>query len=545
MRTSSESSVPDTDSAEFWSLPYPSQREAVLGRRVVATSQPLAAQAGLQMMARGGNAVDAAIAAAVALTVVEPTANGIGSDAFALLHDGASMHGLNASGRSPRALDASRLIGGRAMPELGWDAVTVPGAVSAWRALSERFGRLPFAELLEPAIGYATDGYPVSRQTALGWSRGPARFRAFPDWLRTFTVPSANGDRTPRIGEIMRLPDHAATLRAIADSGGDDFYRGALAERIVAAAREAGAAMDAEDLASHTAEWVTPIAVDYRGFTVHEIPPNGQGIATLIGLGALAPHDLSTLSSDCPDTLHLQIEALKVGLADAHRHVTDPAHMRVTAAELLDAQRLADLGAALDPSRAGAPGLPAPRYGGTVLVVAADDEGRAISLIQSNYQGFGSGVVIPGTGIAMQNRGAGFNVEADHPNVVAAGKRPFHTIIPGFVTRNGAPLMAFGVMGGPMQAQGHLQVVSRLADFGQNPQAAIDAPRWQVMSDRRVLLEPGFSEETVAELRARGHEIEVVGERTVRFGGAQAAMRLDGAWLAASDARRDGQAVAF
>ncbi|HMN97193.1 MAG TPA: gamma-glutamyltransferase family protein [Phycisphaerales bacterium] len=532
-----------------WTLPYPSQREPLFARRAVATSQPLAAQAGLQMLLLGGSAADAAVATAAVLTVVEPTANGIGSDAFALVWAGGSLHGLNASGRSPRGLRIERFDELDAMPRLGWDAVTVPGCVSGWRALSERFGRLPFETCIEPAIRFAREGFLVSRQTALGWGRAEERFRdraglRFEEFRRVF-LPAG---RAPRPGELIALPDHGATLEAIAASGGESFYRGALAERIAAASAADGAHLTIEDLGSHRAEWVEPISIAYRGVRLHEIPPNGQGIAALQALGVLRHFEIDALQPDCPDVLHLQIEAMKLAFADAHAHVADPATMRIAPAALLDDAYLAARARAIDPVRAGDPGHGTPQYGGTVLLCAADADGMMVSFIQSNFEGFGSGVVIPGTGIALQNRGAGFTLARDHPNRVAAGKRPYHTIIPGFVTRDGGssrPLMAFGVMGGAMQPQGHVQVLARLVDFAQNPQAALDAPRWQVGDGRVVELEPGLASATVEELAARGHAVRQADSRNVRFGGGQAILALDDGYVAASDLRRDGLAIGW
>jgi gamma-glutamyltranspeptidase/glutathione hydrolase len=407
-------------------FPYPSQRMPVLARNVVATSQPLAAQAGLAALARGGNAVDAALAAAITLTVVEPTMNGIGSDAFALIWDGTRLHGLNASGRSPAAWNLERFAGLDSMPECGWDAVTVPGCVSAWAALSKRFGRLPFGDLFGAAVRYARDGYLVSPITAAAWSKSELRLRGFPEFARVF-LPKGHA---PRAGEQIRLPDHAATLERIAETDGEAFYRGDLAARIAGASLAGGGAMTREDLAAHACDFVEPIGQEYRGYTLHEIPPNGQGLAALIALGILAHHDLPGMAVDSAESLHVQIEAMKLALADAHRYISDPATMEVGWKELLAPDYLAEraklirMDAALDPKH----GIP--RTGGTVYLTAADASGMMVSYIQSNYWGFGSGVVVPGTGIAMQNRGWGFSLEPGHPNVVAGGKRPFHTIIP-------------------------------------------------------------------------------------------------------------------
>ncbi len=523
------------------SLPYPSRRPAVFGRNVVAASQPLAAQAGLQALKAGGNAVDAAIAAAVTLTVVEPTGCGIGGDLFAIVWDGSEVHGLNASGRSPATLNPERFAGRSEIDRFGWEPVTVPGTVSGWVALSKRFGTLPFAELFEPAVRYAQDGFHVTPQVASLWARSQKLFEGQAEFARCF-LP---GGAAPRAGELFRNPDQARTLAAIAASDGADFYHGALAEAMVAEARRAGGLLREEDLASHRADWEGTISTDFAGATVHEIAPNGQGIAALIALGILSHHRLDLLDPDGPEALHLQIEAMKLAFADAYRYVADAAYMEVTVDELLDSDYLAARAALIDPSRARNPGHGVPREPGTIYLTSADADGRMVSLIQSNYMGFGSGVVIPGTGIAMQNRGYGFVLTPDHPNRVGGGKRPFHTIIPALITKGSVALASFGVMGGAMQPQGHLQMVLRLLTWGQNAQAASDAPRWQVTGGLGVALELGFSQRTVDKLRTLGHEVKLDPD-SVTFGGAQVVTRLeDGGYVAGSDHRKDGQAVAY
>lgn len=521
-----------------WEFPYPSQRMPVLAENVVATSQPLAAQAGLRMLLKGGNAVDAALATAIALTVVEPNNNGIGSDAFAILWDGKELHGLNASGRSPADWSPERFAGLSSMPERGWDTVTVPGCVSAWVELSRRFGRLPFAELFEPAIRYAADGYLVGPVTARAWEGAAEILGKFDGFASTFLVEG----RVPRPGEKFVCRDHARSLEEIAATGGEAFYRGELARKIAADAARLGGVMAEDDLANHRADWVGTIQQDYRGFTLHEIPPNGQGLAALLALGILRHHEMPAV--DSAESLHLQIEAMKLALVDARRYVSDPGTMDVRVDELLDSDYLAgrareiDMDRALDPQH----GRPAP--GGTVYLTAADAEGMMVSFIQSNYMGFGSGIVIPETGISMQNRGTGFSLEKGHPNQVGGRKRPFQTIIPAFLTRDGNPVMSFGVMGGPMQTQGHTQMVIRLVDYGQNPQAAADAPRWQVFSGLRVGIEEGFGADVLDRLRSRGHDIELH-PRSTPFGGAQLIYRLEEGYFAASEPRKEGQAVGF
>ncbi len=524
-----------------WNFPYPSRRMPVLARNLVAASQPLAAQAGLRMLQNGGNAVDAALAAAIALTVVEPTMNGIGGDAFAILWDGSALHGLNASGRSPASWNPGRFAGRDSMPQRGWDAVTVPGAVSAWVELSTRFGKLPFEKLFEPAIGYAENGFHVSPITAAGWSRAAVAFADSPDFAPVFL----RDGQPPRPGQLFVHRDQAATLRRIAETRGEAFYRGDLAERIAAHARAGGGALTEADLADHRADWGGTVSRDYRGLTLHEIPPNGQGLAALLMLGILEPFPMEEFPPDSAASVHLQLESMKLAFADAGRYISDSAFMtEVSWADLLAPDYLAARSRQIDPGRALFPAYGMPPRGGTVYLAAADAEGMMISFIQSNFNGFGSGVVIPGTGIAMQNRGYGFNLQPGHPNAVGPGKRPYHTIIPGFVTEAGAPLMAFGVMGGSMQPQGHAQMILRIRDHGQNPQAAVDAPRWRIADDQRVLMEPGFPPETLNALTALGHRIEIAD--FTEFGGAQLVCRIqDGGYLGASDPRKDGQAVGF
>jgi gamma-glutamyltranspeptidase / glutathione hydrolase len=525
-----------------WELPYPSRRQPVLAEHVVATSQPLAAQAGLEMMRRGGNAVDAAIAAAIALTVVEPTSNGIGGDAFAIIADpDGGIHGLNGSGRSPAAIDTEHLLGLDAMPLHGWDPVTVPGAVSAWAALSERFGCLPLRDVAEPAIRYAREGFLVSPVTAAAWSAAARLHGEREDFAAAF-LP---GGRAPAAGERFALPDQARSLELITDSAGAAFYRGELAERIVAHASAGAGPLTGADLEHHRADWVGTISLEHAGCTVHELPPNGQGIAALLALGLL-DHVAAATGGD-PDTalrIHLQAEAMKLAFADTHRHVADPAVMELDPARLLDAGYLGERAALIDPGTAGDPGHGSPRPGGTVYLAAGDADGWLVSYIQSNYHGFGSGIVVPGTGIALHNRGAGFVTQAGHPNAVGPGKRPFHTIIPALIERDGRPDMALGVMGGPMQPQGHVQLLERIVGAGQNPQAASDAPRWRVDGARTLALEPGVPAAVRGELERRGHQV-VTGDNPWGFGGAQVVARLDGGWLAASDHRKDGQAVGF
>ncbi len=508
----------------------------VFARNAVATSQPLAAAAGLEALRKGGNAMDAALCMAIALTVVEPTSNGIGSDAFAIVWDGTALHGLNASGRSPREWDVSKFSG--EVPRRGWDPVTVPGAVDAWVQCSRRFGRMPFSELFDAAIGYAEGGYPVSPVTSKVWARASESLSVFEEWRNTFLFDG----RAPMPGQTIKLPNHAQSLIQIAESEGEAFYRGEIAKKIETDAKKHGAAMTAQDLAEHSSDWVDTIQTGFHGIDLHEIPPNGQGLAALIGLGVLRHTALLQTEPDSPDAFHLQIEAMKVAYAEVFAHVSDPSSMSVSTDELLDDGYLARHALQIDPRRAGEPRTMLQAAPSTVYLCAADDQGMMVSFIQSNFNGFGSGIVIPGTGIAMQNRGHGFVTTPGHPNAAAPGKRPFHTIIPGFVTRDGGALMAFGVMGGHMQAQGHVQMVARIFGFGQNPQAVSDAPRWQVATDGSVLLEAGFPADVSRELENRGHRV-VAEQPSGLFGGAQLILKTDDAYCAASDHRKDGCAL--
>jgi gamma-glutamyltranspeptidase / glutathione hydrolase len=522
-----------------WNFPYPSRRMPVFAHNVVATSQPLAAQAGLQMLARGGNAVDAAIAAAITLTVVEPTSNGIGSDAFAIVWDGQDLHGLNGSGRSPHAWTSSRFAGRSAMPQQGWDAVTVPGAVDAWASLSRKFGKLPFADLFEFAIRYAADGFIVSPITAGKWSPASKQYRDFPDFAAAF-LP---GGRAPLPGALFRPPGMDRTLKILAETGGESLYRGELARKIVIHAQETGGAMTAEDLSGHRSEWVKPLSQDWHGVTLHELPPNGQGLSVLVALGILNHLPIERYPLDSVESLHLQVEAMKMAFVAAKPHIADPAWMTVEPSSLLDSSFLEDRAKTIRMDHASSPARSTPTDGGTVYLTAADENGMMVSYIQSNYQGFGSGIVIPGTAISLQNRGAGFTLEEGHPNRVAGGKRPYHTIIPGFVTRNGSPLLSFGVMGAHMQAQGHLQMLIRIVAYGQNPQAAADAPRWYLTEDSRLSLEPGFGPATREGLQHLGHRLTPEAPTSI-FGGAQLIHCLPGGgYCGAPDPRKDGQAV--
>jgi len=518
---------------------YPTLHRPVFARNVVSTSQPLAAQAGLAVLAKGGNAVDAAIATAITLTVVEPISNGVGSDAFALVWDGERLHGLNASGRAPAAWKPEYFQ--HRVPVRGWNSVTVPGAVAAWVDLSERFGVLPFAELFEAAVRYAEEGFHVSPFVAQRWALQVPDLQNQPGFAEAF-MP---GGRAPQEGELFRLPALGRTLARIAESKGEAFYRGEYALRLAQHAAQHRGAMTPDDLAAHTNDWVEPLSIDYRGLRLHELPPNGQGIVALIALGILRHFDMAAYPVDGPDSLHLQIEALKLAFADAYRHVADPGAMELPPAALLDPDYLAERARLIRLDRAQDFGHGEPPRGGTVYLAAADEHGMMVSFIQSNYMGFGSGVVVPGTGISLQNRGAGFNLVPGHPNCVAPGKRPFQTIIPGFVTKDGEALMSLGLMGGTMQPQGHVQLMVRMADYGQSPQSAIDAPRFRIEQGLKVNFEAAFAPETIAELARRGHQPTELPPAYHDFGCAQIIRRIDGGYVGCCDMRRDSLSVGF
>lgn len=536
-----------------FSTPYASTRLPLFARNIVSTSHPLAAQAGLRMMIKGGNAVDAAIAAAAAITLTEPVNCGLGSDAFCILWDGKKLHGLNASGPAPQAWTPEyfhKKYGTDAVnpPKRGWDSVTVPGAVSAWAAMSERFGKLPFADLMEPAIEIAERGYLIPVVVQQKWAAATPLLQSFPGFAESF-LPWG---RAPNVGELFQFKAAARGLRTIAETKGRAFYEGEIAEAMVKFSSQHGGAMTLQDLAQYRPEWVEPIAQNYRGYTLHEIPPNGQGIATLIALGILENFDVASLKVDDIDSQHLQIEAMKLAFADVYRYVADPRHMEVTPAKMLDPAYLKSRAKLIDMKKAQDFKAGNPVNGGTIYLTAADENGMMVSFIQSNYMGFGSGVVEPTYGISLQNRGFGFSTDPqglNHANLVAPGKLPFQTIIPAFLTQNGQPVMSYGVMGGNMQPQGHMQTLVRMLDYGQNPQAACDAPRWRYFAGMSINAEAHMDRKTVQGLNDLGHEVEVINDSSQDFGAGQFIWRMGDpkvqGYLAASDPRRDGQAVGF
>ncbi len=530
---------------------YPTQRLPVFGQNVVSTSTPLSTSAGLRMLQAGGNAVDAIIAAAACITLTEPVSNGLGSDAFAIVWDGKSLQGLNASGRAPQAWTPDyfkRKYGADSVapPKRGIDSVTVPGAVAAWMALHQRYGKLPFADLMQPAIEAAERGYGVPVVVQQKWAAAWDELHAQPGFEAFFGLRG----RAPQIGERVVLKDAAKTLRLLAASKGEAFYRGEVAEAICRFSAANGGAHTAADFAAYQPEWVQTIRQAYRGYELHEIPPNGQGITALIALGLLQHFDVASLHPDSAEAAHLQIEAIKLAFADVYRYVAEPGSMTVTAEQMLDPAYLAERAKLINPNRAqvqaaGEPGGPH-RRGGTIYMTAADASGMMVSFIQSNYMGFGSGCVVPGYGVSLQNRGHGFSLDAASPNVVAPGKRPFHTIIPAFLMKDGQPQMSFGVMGANMQPQGHVQTLSRMVNHGQSPQAACDAPRWRFNAGLEINVEQQMDKATVEKLVALGHQTEVITDNYQDFGSGQFIWRLgdpatDG-YVAASDSRRDGQA---
>jgi gamma-glutamyltranspeptidase/glutathione hydrolase len=533
-----------------WQAGYPSTRVPVFARNIVSTSHPLGAQAGLRMIERGGNAVDAAIAAAAMMTIVEPCSNGLGSDAFAIVWDGRQLHGLNASGNAPAAWTPEyfrRKHGDAERPPMrGWDSVTVPGAIASWVSLSERFGKLPFADLLAPAIDVAERGYAVPIVVQQKWVAAAPLLAHQPGWAETF-LPHG---RPPAVGERFAFPAAARALRAIAGTRGAAFYEGEIAAAIAAHARAHGGAMEASDLAAFRPEWVEPIGIDCYGHRLHEIPPNGQGIAALVALGILRHFDLESLPVDSAESQHLQIEAMKLAFADVYAHVGDlRGGMRCTSEEMLDERYLAERARLIDRRRAQTFAAGTPPRGGTIYLSAADERGMMVSFIQSNYMGFGAGVVVPEWGVSMQNRGHGFHLDAKHANCVGPGRRPFHTIIPAFLTKEGRAQMSFGVMGGNMQPQGHMQTLVRMLDYGQQPQAACDAPRWRFNQGVEINVEATFDPATAQALVERGHRVDVLQDSYQDFGAGQFIWRLGDpaveGYVAASDPRRDGQAAAF
>ena len=523
--------------------PYASNRYCITAKNgMVATGSNLASAAGLAILRKGGNAVDAAVATAAALTVVEPTANGLGSDCFALVWMKDKLYGLNGSGISPRNITredvASKAADGK-MPTYGWTPVMVPGAVRSWAALVERFGKLSLAEDLAPAIAYAEEGYPLSPLLAHMWERSVKAYtkrfagkHEYDEWFRTFTK---NGE-TYRFGDVVKLPGHARSLKLIAESNADAYYEGEIAGQFVRQSARDGGYFCAEDLKEYRPQWVDPVSVNYRGYDVWEIPPNGQGMVALMALNILK--EFSFTQKECVDTYHKQFEAIKLAFADGKHYITDPRYMQVDYHDLLKPE-YGRARASMITDTAGLPGPGEPNNGGTVYLSAADSEGNMISYIQSNYMGFGSGIVLEGYGVSLQNRGADFSLDPKDANVLAPLKKTYHTIIPGFLTKGDKAVGPFGVMGGYMQPQGHVQAVMNMVDFGLNPQMALDAPRWQWIAGNKFTIEPEFNTEIAKQLRDRGHDVSFALDRT-SFGRGQIINRLEnGVLVGGTESRTD------
>lgn len=532
-----------------WNSAYASKRSPVLACNVVAASQPLAAQAGLSMLAKGGSAADAAIAAAATLMVVEPVSSGLGADAFALVCNNGEIVGLNASGRTPSA--APQGYRGGKISDFGWPSVTVPGAVSGWVALSQRFGKLPFAQLLQPAIGYAENGFLATPVVARVWRGLKAQYLKFPDILACFY----SNDSSPAPGTFVALPTLANTLRGIASSQGESLYRGALAERIGAYARATNGHLSAGDLDYHRADWVEPLRMNYRGATLFEMPPNSQGIAALIALGILEHFDMASFDVDSAASVHLQIEAMRLAFADTYAHVADSGAMSIEVKELLSPQRIAALAQRISRDEARFPAADINRSGGTTYLTAGDSDGMVVSYIQSSGHGFGSGLVVPDAAIPLQNRASAFHPDPTHANAYGPNKRPFHTNSPALLMRTDGSITSFGLMGWSVQPQAHLQFVSRVVDYGQRGQSILDAPRWRLaVEEPCILMEAALQQRVAEELKQRGHRIVNTERFTpastpfgshLMYGGANLIEQIASGYLAASDPRRDGAAVGF
>ncbi|WP_391205533.1 gamma-glutamyltransferase family protein [Psychrobacillus sp. L4] len=523
--------------------PFAAKRHTAFAKKgMVATSQPLAAQAGIEILQKGGNAIDAAIATAAALTVVEPTSNGIGGDAFALVWTKDKLHGLNASGPAPLSISAKQIKekGHDKMPGYGVIPITVPGVPAAWAELSEKYGKLTLQEVLVPAIRYAEEGYPLTPILGKYWKMAYRKFKEnctseeFTSWFETF---APNG-KAPEIGEIWSSPDHAKTLRAIGETNARDFYEGEIANKIDTFMKQHNGYLSKEDLETYKPEWVEPVSTNYRGYDVWEIPPNGQGMIALMALNVFK--ELAKPEWQSANTIHQQIEAMKLAFTDGKAFITELEEMPVSVEQLLSEEYAKERAATIEVE----PSYPKPYElpkGGTVYLATADEEGNMVSYIQSNYMGFGSGVVVPGTGIALQNRGHDFSLDESHPNFIKPGKRSYNTIIPGFLTKDGQAVGPFGVMGGYMQPQGHFQIVTNTVDYLINPQAALDMPRWQWINGKTVHVEPEFPNYLVQSLVRKGHDIHIAPD-TGSFGRGQIIWRNaeTGVLQGGTESRTDG-----
>ncbi|MEP6709210.1 MAG: gamma-glutamyltransferase [Verrucomicrobiota bacterium] len=542
---------------------FATRSEVIARHGMVCTSVPLTTQIGIEILKSGGSAVDAAIAANAALGLMEPVSNGMGGDLFAIVYDANTkkLYGLNASGRAPVGLSYDQMhaeltkLKRTTIPPFGMLPISVPGCVDGWFELHKKFGKLPMKQVLQPAITYATEGFPVSELIAYYWDRSVPILKSQPGaFLQTFTIDG----RAPAKGEIFRNPALAHTLQLLADQGRDVFYKGEIADQIDKFFAANGGYLRKVDFEKHTSTWVDPISTNYRGYDVFELPPNGQGLAALQMLNILEGFDLHAMGYNSPAALHAMIEAKKLAFEDRAKFYADPAFAKIPVAELLSKKyaeqrrKLINLHHAAKSYDAGNPALD---HGDTIYLTTADNEGNMVSLIQSNYRGMGSGVVVPGLGFGFQDRGELFNMEPGSANVYAPGKRPFHTIIPAFVMKNGKPWLSFGVMGGGMQPQGHVQILCNLIDFGMNLQETGDASRWQhegsseptgeKMTDGGyVEFESGVPYESARELIKMGHNVRYdVGG----YGGYQAIMREEkqGVYYGASESRKDGQAAGY
>jgi len=517
---------------------------------MVATSQPLASQVGLEVLKRGGNAVDAAIAMAAVLNVTEPMMTGVGGDMFAIVYWAKTkeLKGLNASGRAPRALSLDYFAKNniKRMPEFGMTSITVPGAVDGWTTLRDKYGTMKLADLLAPAIGYAENGFPVMEKAAEDWNAEVQKLKRTPAAASNYLIDG----RAPRPGEIFRQPNLARTLRTIADGGRDAFYKGPIAKSIVDYMKDNGGFITMEDLAATKADWVEPISTNYRGYQVYELPPNGQGITALIALNILEGFDLGAMRSQPAQYYHTMIEAMKLAFADRNRYIADPTFSKVPVSELLSKDYAAKRRALIDPRKA----LDNPPPGDinlgsdTTYFTVVDKDGNAVSFINSLFDAFGSGVVGGDTGIVFQNRGSAFSLDPKHPNAIAPGKRPFHTLIPAMVMKDNQLFMSFGVMGGAIQAQGHVQVLVNLIDLKMGLQEAIDAPRYRFTSGRSVLLEDELGSSVIEQLLSMGHvRGKPPGVLRSSMGGGQAIMidPVSKTLMGASDQRKDGMALGY
>ncbi|MGD9909713.1 MAG: gamma-glutamyltransferase family protein [Candidatus Izemoplasmatales bacterium] len=527
--------------------PFSSKRNVVHANNgVVATSHPLAASAGLRILLAGGNAVDAAIATAACLTVVEPTSNGIGGDAFAICYMNQELYGLNSSGYSPYLLTKEALEerGITEIPRFGFIPVMVPGVPSAWASLNKRFGKLSLLECLTPAIEYAKYGFPVTHEVSRHWQNAAKGYKKvlkgeeYVSFFDTFT----NSDIAPSEGEIFYLPDHAKTLFEIGTTNAHSFYHGELADKIDAYSRKYNGFLRKKDLEDYQPSWVKPLSVNYKGYDVCEIPPNGQGIVALEALKIMSHYDLKDKTRD--EILHVQIEAIKQSFKDASTYVSDSSNQQFDYEQLLSESYTRSCFNQITDKASTYSDLK-PFGSGTVYLATADKDGNMVSYIQSNYMGFGSGLVVPHTGIALQNRGHNFSLESGHPNELGPHKRSYHTIIPGFLMKDGKAIGPFGVMGGFMQPQGHLQVVMNMIDWGMNPQSALDAPRFQWMENETVTVEPSLDPVFIDKLRNRGHLIKVEPE-LASFGRGEIIIKTEnGHYIAGTEPRCDGSIASY